>query len=180
MTFSSYSDVYSRPIQWGVPSSPTTYKPEPHFIYEPNTYIAEDHPDFVYRPTQPVAYTEDGRLALETPIDNFFATYESFTYNAYASVTDEFNRVLLEFHEWNVHEKHSAREIRRRQDVREATKMFNKALFEYFRLIFGVEYNSLRAWQTLFKALGADPLPDSEDTCRMVSSSDTHIIIMEH
>ncbi|VDC02973.1 unnamed protein product [Peniophora sp. CBMAI 1063] len=162
------SGIYARPEQKGVKSSPTTSVPYEHYIYEPNTYIAIDHPDFVYRPAKLVEHTEDGELALEAPLDDFFATYETFTYNAYASVTDEFNRLLLECLHWDVHAEHSDYEIRHRQDVRKATKKFNKALFEHFRLIFGVEYNSFRAWQVLFKVLGANPLPETEDACRMI------------
>lgn len=172
MSAPGVSTYHSSTVQWGASHSPTTYAPYEHHVYSPNDWIADNHPDFVYTPKNPVQYTvEEGRytrLALETPLDDFFATFPSFKYNAYSSISDEFNRLLLECLGWDVQKKYSKSEIKRREDVRDAKKRFNLAQFDHFKVIFGVESDGLRAWQTLYKVLGVDPLPNTAGDCLMV------------
>ncbi|KZV62994.1 hypothetical protein PENSPDRAFT_758311 [Peniophora sp. CONT] len=150
---------------WGALSSPTTFAPYEHHVYCPNDYIGEQHPDFVYTPANPVQYTEDGKLALETPLDDFFASFPQFNYNPYASVTDEFSRLCLKCFAWDSFAKHSKEELKRREDIKDASKRFGRALVDQFLVIFGVERHSLRAWQTLYEALGVDPLPNTMKEC---------------
>lgn len=150
---------------WGALSSPTTFAPYEHHVYCPNDYIGEQHPDFVYTPANPVQYTEYGKLALETPLDDFFASFPQFKYNPYASVTDEFSRLCLECFAWDSFSKHSKEELKRREDIKDASKRFGRALVDQFLVIFGVEKHSLRAWQTLYEALGVDPLPNTMKEC---------------
>ncbi|VDC02967.1 unnamed protein product [Peniophora sp. CBMAI 1063] len=99
--------------------------------------------------------SERQRLSPDTPLDEFFGSFEGFQYNPRKPTMSEFNRLCRE-RGWGLNspERHEAR------------ARLRDALIRQFELIFGTEVRSLRSWQLLCTAIGLEDIPDTLKECR--------------
>jgi len=102
----------------------------------------------------------------ESHLDEFFARYPAFSYNASAAVMTEFYR-MCNFFSWG-------RDDEEKESAREHLK---DAMTQQFNSRYGTDVDDLSAWRNLCRVLEIDPIPDELKACRdMVKRAHVNIV----
>ncbi|CAL1699416.1 unnamed protein product [Somion occarium] len=114
-------------------------------------------------PASPTQFNSSATVALPsaTPLlDKFFSQYPTFDYKPSAPAGVEFAR-LSQAQGW------------RQGDWRgkEAREDFETVMIKQFNAIYGLDENSLEAWQFMLNVLRVEPIPTTLDECKAVIST---------
>ncbi|KAG2102837.1 uncharacterized protein F5147DRAFT_706977 [Suillus discolor] len=104
---------------------------------------------------------------IQTPLDDFFATYPAFDYNSSASASSEFHRMCGHFC-WNKKDK----------EKKKAHRDFKDALVQQLNEIYGTDVNNLSSWRNLCQIVHISPIPDTLESCREAVKA-THVNIVD-
>lgn len=88
-----------------------------------------------------------------SPLNDFFAKYSAFEYDATNSAPHEFDRLCKEFG-WGKKVRDKAHED------------FKDALVQQFNLLYGTDKDSLSNWQILCHIIRIEPVPQRLNACR--------------
>jgi hypothetical protein len=114
--------------------------------------------NFVVQPV-PVALGDvDVKKPLER-IEEFFSVYSEFQYRPGNSSVSEFNRLCKEYR-WDKDGPHK----------KYARRKFNLAMKQEFDTLYGSDVNDINNWHKLCYILRIDPVPNTLEECRLVSS----------
>ncbi|KIM42846.1 hypothetical protein M413DRAFT_10279 [Hebeloma cylindrosporum] len=136
----------------------------------------EKQPEELYEKVQPQAGPTPRLRDADCHIDEFFARYPRFPYDACDSVTNQFAR-LCKFFGWQPKEA----AFRKTDDARKywvARRAFNNAMTKQFNSIYGTDFGDLSSWKNLCKVLGIVPIPDGLEECRDAVAA-THVNIVD-
>ncbi len=104
---------------------------------------------------QSVPYIRSTFANSNDPLTAFFALYNSFKYNRYASSHDEYRR-LCAFFRWPTRKQeyyHAERD--------EAWEGFRIAMVKAFNMTFGDDENGIEAWKRMCVLVGMEHIPDT-------------------